>query len=178
MSKNVVWKNRGDIRVPLKHWPVDTTLIAKYGVNEAIVYGAILEGVKRSENRLEHAAMGRHWFYCPRTLMQEMMPWWSHVTIDKAVGSLRRQGAVITGTKVLPNTHPHSWYSLPDAVVQPVRRHKDVPSDAELREYMLSIGRAEADIQAVIDKYRKFTESGRPWKDARGNKLPDWRMAC
>ena len=175
MSKNIVWKNRGEIKEPLRHWPVDTTLIAKYGLNEAIVYGAIAEGVKRSQNRLEHAAMGRHWFYCPRTLMQEMMPWWSHVTIDKAVGSLRGQGAVITGTKVLPGTHPHSWSSLPASMQQKARRHRLVPAEAELKEYMMSIGRTQAEYEAVVLKYSRWTDSGQPWKDGRGNAIRDWR---
>ena len=174
MSSKIVWKNRPELKETLT-WTIDASLIPTLGLNETVVYCLLKTGVERSSARLEHAAMGKHWFYCPRTLMQELMPWWSAATIDRAVSSLRQQGVIVTGTKVLPATHPHSWYSLPDSVQQKARRHRLVPAEAELKEYMMSIGRTQAEYEAVVLKYSRWTDSGQPWKDGRGNAIKDWR---
>ncbi len=97
------------------------------GLNEAIILQQVHYWVEINKKAGKNKRDGHTWTYNTFEEWQEQFPFWSLNTIKRAIGRLKNEGIVITGTFNKMKMDRTTWYRIDYEKLQTLVKSKPVP---------------------------------------------------
>lgn len=97
-------------------------LAQKYGVDGAIFLHCMAFWVAKNRANGRHFHEGRYWTYNTLEALAKMFPFWTRRQIERIVGKLKDDGALLVGDFNEDKTDRTRWYALRTASWRPMGR--------------------------------------------------------
>lgn len=92
-------------------------LAGRYGVDGAIFLHSMNFWVTKNRANGRHFHEGRYWTYNTLKALAELFPFWSSRQLERIIGKLKEEGALLTGNFSEDKTDRTLWYALSDTVL-------------------------------------------------------------
>lgn len=90
----------------------DTTIVVKYGINQAIMLGSIYSWVEKNIQNDENCFEGRYWTYNSIKAFTEQFPFWSERQIRDIISKLKENELIEIGCFNENKFDKTAWYTL------------------------------------------------------------------
>lgn len=125
------------------------TLATEIGLNESIVLQQMHYWLKKSNHNYD----GRHWIYNSFPEWQKHFPFWSVMTIKRAVYSLEKQNLLYVGNYNKAKFDKTKWYSINYEKLEGMKRPSYQNDTTNTRDYTETYSERDRDDVSHVFKY-------------------------
>ncbi|MBS1384259.1 MAG: hypothetical protein E7E26_09320 [Clostridiales bacterium] len=155
-------------------------LAQKYGVDGAIFLHCMAFWVAKNRANGRHFHEGRYWTYNTLEALAKMFPFWTRRQIERIVGKLKDDGALLVGDFNEDKTDRTRWYALADSVLEaygetlpPISRNGEMHF-TESGQPFHETGKCNKETVGY-QLYPPIVPQGGPRKKKRSKSIPEWK---
>lgn len=89
----------------------------KYGVEGAIIIEHLYFWIQKNKVNDKNFHDGRYWTYNSKKAFTEIFPYWTERQLERIIGNLKKDGAILTGNYNKVAYDRTTWYALDDSII-------------------------------------------------------------
>lgn len=89
----------------------------KYGVDGAIIIEHLYFWIQKNKVNDKNFYDGRYWTYNSKKAFTDIFPYWTERQLERIIGNLKKDGAILTGNYNKVAYDRTTWYALDDSII-------------------------------------------------------------